>query len=570
VWPGSGDCARWTRRHFARSHPVPAESIGTILNRTGPLSSLNGHVSVDGRWAFALLRALSQPQIDALVIVGALVLSFLTRLPFLKVPLITDEGGYAYAAQRWLSGQGVLYQDLFFDRPQGIFLVYGLIQNTLGTSLVAIRLGAWIATGLTLVLVWLIAKEICDRRVAALAAVVFGLIAGSPSIEGFTANAEVFMALPSAACIYVLLRASRNDWDRRSIVVTGMLVGAATLVKQSGVTLVPVVCVFAGLCLAGRPRKLIATWWWFGFGCALAVAPALAQGWHNGWKSFLEAVGGRVGSRSVASIPPIEQLRSIIELIGGNVLLVLTIIAIALLRTSLIKRPKRMILCRVQLNARMSVALPAISSGAEGSVLIRLWGVGCIVGIAMGGNWFPHYLVQIGAPLAIWIAMETVALRPRLSTVAYRGLVAAFIIAMLSPYGLVLETRGNVDAMSVRVFDRTTYGAEDEVAAYVQQNSTPDQSIYVAFFQASLYYLAQRPAAYKHLYLWELQANPSAEDELIAMVQAPNRPIYIVDVGLSSPFPNDGARFWAVVRSNYRIETEIGGMKIYRVIAGPT
>jgi hypothetical protein len=38
------------------------------------------------------------------------------RTPFLRVPMISDEGGYAYVAHFWAAGD-TLYRDLPFDRP---------------------------------------------------------------------------------------------------------------------------------------------------------------------------------------------------------------------------------------------------------------------------------------------------------------------------------------------------------------------------------------------------------------------------------------------------------------------
>ncbi|MCC6703236.1 MAG: hypothetical protein IT334_00080, partial [Thermomicrobiales bacterium] len=61
----------------------------------------------------------------------AIALSFLVRLPFLNVGMISDEGGYAYVAQRWFDGRGVLYDDIWVSRPQGIFVAYVAIMETL-------------------------------------------------------------------------------------------------------------------------------------------------------------------------------------------------------------------------------------------------------------------------------------------------------------------------------------------------------------------------------------------------------------------------------------------------------
>ena len=67
----------------------------------------------------------------------AIVLSLLLRIPYLRVGMISDEGGYAYVARRWLEGRGTLYNDIWVSRPQGIFVVYAAIMRTIpGSSVV--------------------------------------------------------------------------------------------------------------------------------------------------------------------------------------------------------------------------------------------------------------------------------------------------------------------------------------------------------------------------------------------------------------------------------------------------
>ena len=147
-------------------------------------------------------------------LLAAVGLSLLLRVPFLRLPLISDEGGYAYVAQRWLDGRGELYGDLWVSRPQGIFVAYAAIGETLGGSAAALRLGAWLASALTLVFVWRYARDWAGPGMAALAAMIFAVVAAAPSLEGFTANAEVFMALPSAVAAWLLLRLGQDGWGR--------------------------------------------------------------------------------------------------------------------------------------------------------------------------------------------------------------------------------------------------------------------------------------------------------------------------------------------------------------------
>src|SRR5687768_13129231 len=99
------------------------------------------------------MRRLAMPFPGRRWLIAAVVLSLLLRVPFLGVPMISDEGGYAYVADRWLDGEGRLYHDVWVSRPQGIVVVYGLILQAPGSSIAGLRLGAWLASVLTLVFV---------------------------------------------------------------------------------------------------------------------------------------------------------------------------------------------------------------------------------------------------------------------------------------------------------------------------------------------------------------------------------------------------------------------------------
>jgi 4-amino-4-deoxy-L-arabinose transferase-like glycosyltransferase len=148
-------------------------------------------------------------------IVGALPLALVAlvsvglRLPFLSVPLITDEAGYAYVAH-WL-GQGLaLYRDLWFDRPQGIFLVYGAQMALLGETTEQLRLGAALYNAATTLAMFSLASAMATRRAAVAAAGLFAVGSSLPQIEGFTGNGELYMNLPLVACLAL---AARGRWS---------------------------------------------------------------------------------------------------------------------------------------------------------------------------------------------------------------------------------------------------------------------------------------------------------------------------------------------------------------------
>jgi len=75
----------------------------------------------------------------------------LVRVPFLHVPIINDEGAYAYTAHFWFHTVQ-LYRELPFDRPQGIFLIYKaiLVAAFLIVHLAGPRLCRTLAVGMVL------------------------------------------------------------------------------------------------------------------------------------------------------------------------------------------------------------------------------------------------------------------------------------------------------------------------------------------------------------------------------------------------------------------------------------
>ncbi len=174
----------------------------------------------------------------ALSLALAAAVSLALRLPFLSVPLITDEAGYAYVAY-WLARGQALYRDLWFDRPQGIFLIYGAILRLFGESTEAIRLAAGLYNAGTTVLLGLLGARLFGPLAGAAAAGVFAVASASPVIEGFTANGEVFMNLPVVLC--VLLAVQRRPF------LAGVALALATAIKPTALP-------------AAGPALLVALW----------------------------------------------------------------------------------------------------------------------------------------------------------------------------------------------------------------------------------------------------------------------------------------------------------------------
>jgi 4-amino-4-deoxy-L-arabinose transferase-like glycosyltransferase len=493
-----------------------------------------------------------------------------------QLPMVSDEGGYAYAAERWLDGRGTLYHDVWISRPQAIFLVYGAVIKVLGGSTVDLRLVAWAVNVATMIVVWAIATHWANRRVAAIATVFFGLLMSSPAIEGFTANAEVFMALPAALAVLSLTTAMDRSWSPKWLLMTGTLIGVSSQLKPSGVVMLLVVAVFLALIAADSSKFVRQVAGRFGLvvaGFAGSMVPAIIHGISVGWDEFIYAsVTYRITRQSSATSSLDHHLNAIWDLTARvwPIYVAICLVCGARYCAGLERRIQipRSFAPRPALGVQpalgISPRLLSIDMSDPTRRLLQIWLIGCLFGISMGGDWWYHYLIQIAAPLAIWMAISIDRVRPRVPVWAPRVLVGAVAVMLLVPYLVV--TRPTRAEMTSELFGHPGYADQEAVAKYLRENTDPETPIFIAFDQAALYYLADRPSTYRYLYDQELRAYPDSEAALVAMVESDERPMYIVGTRQLAPFADRGLAFWEAVQRHYVLETTVRGVPIYRAI----
>lgn len=500
----------------------------------------------------------------------ATIISFALRAPFIGLPMIADEGGYAYVAQRWLSGRGALYDNIWVSRPQGIFLAYGAIFHTIGASAEALRIGAWLVSVATMLFVWRFAERWSNRTAAALAVVLFAALSGSPAIEGFTANAEVFMALPAAAAALALLRAWERDWSAWWLLAAGGLTSAATQLKPSGIVMLFVGAAFVGLVGGDSRAAMIKRWTWIGAGFALVTLPAVVHGYLIGFHSFLYAAFTyRLTHQSSMQHGALHHLAAIRDMAGRG----WWVAALALIPPILMCCKQGFTITvedwmeRLSGSGRLGIVArraerPSLPAGGETDVLLRLWLVASLAGIAMGGDWWNHYFIQILAPLAIWLSAHVLDARRWLSKRGNFALVAILALLVLAPYRVII----GVDAAqaSSDIFYRDGYADQSAVAAYIDTHSPAETPILAAFNEPELYYLADRPASYRYLFNQELEAIPGSEQALVTIVTSPRRPMYIVGTKQGAPYADKGQAFWTAVSRHYHLEAIVHGVPIFR------
>ncbi|MDO8611744.1 MAG: glycosyltransferase family 39 protein, partial [Dehalococcoidia bacterium] len=123
------------------------------------------------------------------------------------------------------------YRDLWDNKGPLLFLWYAASFASLGESVVAPRLFAALAAGLSVPFVWATARTLIDRRLAALAAALFARSFLNIYFQ-VTANAEVFMLLPLTAGLWAFALGARSQspWP---FLAAGVLTSLAVFTRQS-------------------------------------------------------------------------------------------------------------------------------------------------------------------------------------------------------------------------------------------------------------------------------------------------------------------------------------------------
>ena len=504
---------------------------------------------------------------DAVWLVVALVVGVATRVFFFELPMIHDEGGYALAARGWFEGTGQLYDDLWISRPQGIFVVYGITMNTFGYGVAAFRAMAWLFVMLTILAVWFFARRWTTPRTALLAVFVSTLLIGSPTLEGYTANAEIFAGMPGAFAAFWLLRQAQSGWTRTGLIGIGLLIGISTLLKPSGVTLWPAALLFLALTTDDPWRERAKRGGWVTAGLVIVGVLTLLHGWYLGFGDFFYATFlYRFQLQSAVSVGLLHNMRAIGWMLINAAEFFLLILLVWIFRLRL---PLVPVLAQAPKSDGPLWWLPEwirrLRTNDPGGLLLVLWIAAASVGVFMGGDYWTHYLILVVPPVSLWLARGIDGIVHALVGWRQRLAVVMFALLLILPYGVALD---GTDGIYQRLYRHPGYPAQNEVARYIREHTTPNQTIYVAFDQASIYYLADRNPAFRHLYDQELRALPDSYGDIIAILNSDQRPVYIVSTMHPGPFPDDSRAFWREVSRFYDLEIMIDGVPIYRVKPG--
>lgn len=198
-----------------------------------------------------------------LLLAVVLVATVLFRVPSLmEPPWYDDEGIYAAFGHALVIG-AIPYRDVLDSRPPGIYWLYAWMLMLSGYSVFFVKLIATLSVLLTQVTVFFVVRRMWSVWAALVTIAALGLIGSFPLFEGNIANAEIFMMLPIAIGMLLIMK-DRPFW-------AGIAFALALLIKQiAGVELAA--CVVALALFHPRPLRTGAL---VLLGCAIPLGATL-------------------------------------------------------------------------------------------------------------------------------------------------------------------------------------------------------------------------------------------------------------------------------------------------------
>jgi hypothetical protein len=426
----------------------------------------------------------------AIAIAFGVALALLLRAPWFDAALGRDEGGDALVALRWHGGGPFAYGSLFLDRPPLLVALYRLVGGTQQ----GIRVLGVLAGGLLVATSTLLAVRLGGRRAASWAAGMAGVLASSYALRSVFTPAELLAAVPSSASVLLLVTALDRAPRRLALFTgAGALAGVALLVKQSfGDALAAgAVALLAGKALGISWRETTQRAAAYVAGVAAVTAglmlwtllshtPADAV-WYAMFGFRIDAVAP-LASHGLG--PHLSKLGSPLLASGLAVAAVFALVAFKRLR----ERP----LVRVTLFA---------------------WVAAAVVGIVLGGSYYPHYLIALVPAGAA--GAGSLFSRHRLV-----GAVAVAAIAVPTVLNASLVARSD-SADSLQE-------AAVTIGDYIRDRSLPHDSAYVMYAKVNTLYYAGLRVPYPYNWSLMLRAAPAAQQRLRRLLASRGRPTWIV------------------------------------------
>ena len=458
----------------------------------------------------------------------AIAFSLYVRIRLNYFPLERDEGEYAYAGQSILHGTPP-YLLAYNMKLPGTYLAYAALMAIFGQTTAGIHAGLLAVNLLSIILLYRLSRRLFEPIAAGSAALSFSVLSVSPAVLGMAGHATHFVTLFAIAGALALYRTNQSA-RLGSALSSGLLFGLAFLMKQQGAFLVGFGAAYWLYLAYGRHaiacRRLPLFLGAYTAGAALPyLLICLWLGYAGVWSRFVFWTM-TYASKYVQQVPlryaPRLFAQASLAAIGDN--WPLWLIAIGGAACVLRRDPK-------QLARRFFV------------VAFCLFSMLCVLpGFLFRSHYYivvlPAISMLAGAVCgAIQNMLEQRSVGPRTSTAA-----AVLPLACAGVAAVVLQWQfffsWSPEEACARIYGSNQFIESPEVAAYIQKNTTADQSIAILGSEPEILFHSHRNSCTGYIYMYSLmERQPLArrmQEEMIRQVEAAKPPyIVFVDVNTS-------------------------------------
>jgi len=477
-------------------------------------------------------------------VAAAALFALAIRLPFVGDPLQPDEGGYYLVAQQWSPTDHALYGHYWVDRPPLLLLAFkaaALLGGPHGVRLLGCLLALLLVAGAAAA-----GHAIGGSRAARWSAAVAGCLGSSYALGAYAVDGELVAApLVMACCAATLWATKASVGTRRHLLATfaGLAGAAAVFVKQNFADGLVFAVVLVGVSMLKRydgRRDLLRVLLSGVAGVAAVVGVMVA------WASVL---GPGLGPMLYAMYG--FRLDSAEAIAAGDT-----------------SRPEERLVVLVLLAfASGLVFLVAWALRIAGSRLRRRDPVACaflamtvfgVVGVAAGGSYWQHYLVELVPAAAIGAAL-TQRDHPRSQVLRYLAGFAAVSAVVASVVGFRMgQVEGEAEQSVV-----TT-------GQWIRAASEPGDTALVTYGHANIQLEAGLPSPYPYLWSLPMRVRDPHLTQLVALLEGPKAPTYVVEW---NPFDSwqldDSGDLARAVSRRYHQVATLCGHDVYLLDSAP-
>lgn len=380
------------------------------------------------------------------------------------------------------------YRDFFDHKPPGIYYLFALILQVSGHSLTAVRVVHLVAIVMVAGLTALLARRLHDGVTGMLAGLM--VLYGGSAFSATQMTAEVWVALFTVCAIgWLLRRWPTSDLAWTDWLLVGLLLGLATLFKQTALLTLLAVAIWAGFCPDPRitlTRRLPGLFLGFAMPIILAGLYFASQnGLTELWTDVVVANMCCYGAQERASL-----LRDGLVIVRAFPLFWLGLAAALVMAPATLHRTK--------LGAPPAAAL--------------LWLVVATSLLPLAHRAYIHYLFHAMPAAAILSAAAVVVVIKRLA--AKSALAAGVTACILLALALVDAPRWP----PYLAWTQRVQRQQSEVVEFIQKHTATEEPILAISSEPQFYFLSDRPPATRWLYLYDVNYSPEREQEWASII----------------------------------------------------